>query len=34
MTPGRGDPMRSGGLIDLVIFLLWAAIAVFAASQL
>jgi hypothetical protein len=34
MAHERDDPMRGGGLIDLVIFVLWAAIIVFATSQL
>jgi hypothetical protein len=30
----RDDPLKSGGTLDLVIFLLWATVLVFALSQL
>ncbi len=33
MPDDRDDPLRSGGIIDLLLFLLWAAIIVFALSQ-
>jgi hypothetical protein len=28
------DPLKSGGTLDLVVFLLWATVIVFALSQL
>jgi hypothetical protein len=34
MPDERDDPLKSGGAIDLVVFLLWAAVIVFALSQL
>jgi hypothetical protein len=34
MPGDRDDPLKSGGTLDLVIFLLWATVIVFALSQL
>jgi hypothetical protein len=30
----RDDPLRSGGIIDLLVFLMWAAVIVFGLSEL
>jgi len=34
MSEERNDPLKSGGMIDLLVFLLWATVIVFALSQL
>jgi hypothetical protein len=34
MSEERDDPLKSGGTLDLVVFLLWATVIVFALSQL
>jgi hypothetical protein len=34
MQEERDDPLKAGGALDLVIFLLWAIAIVFALSQL
>jgi hypothetical protein len=34
MADERGDPLKSGTVIDLAVFLLWALVTVFALSQL
>jgi hypothetical protein len=34
MPEDRDDPLKSGGIVDVVVFLLWAAITVFVSSQL
>ncbi len=34
MPEERDDPLKSGGVIDIVVFLLWATVIVFALSQL
>jgi hypothetical protein len=33
-TDERDDPVRSGGVVDLLVFLMWAAVIVYALSQL
>jgi hypothetical protein len=34
MPSGRDDPLKTGGTLDVVVFLLWAIVIVFALSQL
>jgi hypothetical protein len=34
MPDDRNDPVRSGGAVDLLVFLLWATVTVLALSQL
>lgn len=34
MQEDREDPLKTGGIVDLVVFLLWATITGFVASQL
>lgn len=34
MTEERDDPLKSGGTLDIAVFLLWATVIVFALSQL
>jgi hypothetical protein len=34
MPDDRDDPLKSGGAIHLVVFLLWAVVTVLALSQL